>query len=197
MVLHKVLADAMRLDLVARNATEGASVPRPNRKEMETLSCEQPSQLFEATRSDRFAALWVLLGTTGLRIGKALGLKWADTDLSAHTLVVRRALQRHQDGGLVSAHWWTVARHRDTEVVLSECQVGQTMDRKAMTLRLSQEQAEALEAVTQVDGVPVAEAVRIAINDHIERRRKDKAFQGRLRASLERNRRILEKLADR
>ena len=71
------------------------------------------------------------------------------------------------------------------------------MDRKAMTLRLSQEQAEALEAVAQADGVPVAEAVRMAINEHIERRRKDKAFQDRLRASLERNQRILEKLADR
>lgn len=71
------------------------------------------------------------------------------------------------------------------------------MDRKAMTLRLSQEQAEALEAVAEADGVPVAEAVRVAISEHIERRRKDKAFQGRLRASLERNRRILEKLADR
>lgn len=71
------------------------------------------------------------------------------------------------------------------------------MDRKAMTLRLSQEQAEALEAVAQTDGVPVAEAVRVAINDHIERRRKDKAFQERLRASLERNQAILEKLSDR
>lgn len=74
---------------------------------------------------------------------------------------------------------------------------GHTMDRKAMTLRLSQEQAATLEAVAQADGVPVAEAVRIAINEHIERRRKDKAFQDRLRASLERNQRILEKLADR
>lgn len=70
------------------------------------------------------------------------------------------------------------------------------MDRKAMTLRLSQEQAEALEAVARADGVPVAEAVRVAINEHIERRRGDKAFQDRLRASLERNQRILEKLAD-
>lgn len=75
MVLHKALADAMRMDLVVRNATEGTSVPRPDRKEMETLSFGQLSQLFEATRSDRFAALWVLLGTSGLRIGEALGLK--------------------------------------------------------------------------------------------------------------------------
>jgi hypothetical protein len=71
------------------------------------------------------------------------------------------------------------------------------MDHKAMTLRLSHEQAEALEAVAEADGIPIAEAVRIAINEHIERRRKDKDFQERLRVSLERNQRILEKLADR
>jgi len=73
----------------------------------------------------------------------------------------------------------------------------QEMDGKAMTLRLSQEQAEWLEAVAQADGVPVAEAVRTAIAAHIEQRRKDQAFQKRLRESLDRNQRIVEKLADR
>jgi len=71
------------------------------------------------------------------------------------------------------------------------------MDGKSMTLRLSQEQAEALEAVAQADGVPVAEAVRSAIAAHIEQRRKDEGFQRRLRASLQRNQRILERLANR
>jgi predicted DNA-binding protein len=71
------------------------------------------------------------------------------------------------------------------------------MNRKTMTLRLSQEQAEALEAVAQADGVPVSEAVRTAINEHVEQRRKDKGFQQRLRASMQRNQRILELLKDR
>jgi len=71
------------------------------------------------------------------------------------------------------------------------------MDGKSMTLRLSQEQAEALEAVARADGVPVAEAVRSAIAAHIEQRRKDEDFQLRLRASLQRNQRILERLANR
>jgi len=68
---------------------------------------------------------------------------------------------------------------------------------KSTTLRLSQEQAETLEAVAQTDGVPVAQAVRSAIAAHIEQRRQDKDFQQRLRASLQRNQRILERLANR
>jgi predicted DNA-binding protein len=67
---------------------------------------------------------------------------------------------------------------------------------RTMTIRLSAEQAEALDAVASTDGTPVAEAVRAAIAEHIEHRRKDKAFQQRLRESLQRNHRILERLAE-
>ncbi len=69
------------------------------------------------------------------------------------------------------------------------------MDRKAMTVRIPADQAATLEAVAEVDGVPVSEAIRQAISEHIETRRKDRAFRARLKASLERNRLILEKLA--
>jgi hypothetical protein len=66
---------------------------------------------------------------------------------------------------------------------------------KAMTIRFDQDQAEALEAVARVEGVPISETIRRAITEHIEERRKDEEFQKRLRASLERNREILEQLA--
>lgn len=69
------------------------------------------------------------------------------------------------------------------------------MPGKAMTIRFEDGQAEELEAVAKVDGMPVSEAIREAIDQHIENRRKDKEFQARLRASLDRNREILEKLA--
>lgn len=66
---------------------------------------------------------------------------------------------------------------------------------KATTLRLEEEQAEQLETVARVDGVPISEAIRDAIAKHIEERRNDTEFQARLKASLERNREILRKLA--
>ncbi len=68
---------------------------------------------------------------------------------------------------------------------------------KAMTVRLTDEQAMDLEALAQAEGIPVAEAVRQAVASQIEARRKDKAFQARLRASLERNRKVLRRLAQR
>lgn len=69
------------------------------------------------------------------------------------------------------------------------------VDPKAMTVRMDAEQAAELEAVAQVDGVPISEAIRQAVTEHIETRRKDKDFQARLRASIERNRKILDKLS--
>ena len=67
---------------------------------------------------------------------------------------------------------------------------------KAMTLRLHAEQAEALELVAQVDGVSVSQAVRDAIESHIDTRRADDGFQQRLAQSMARYQRILDRLAE-
>jgi predicted transcriptional regulator len=66
---------------------------------------------------------------------------------------------------------------------------------KTMTLRLSDEQASALEAVARVDETPVSETVRQAIADRIEARRKDQEFQTRLKRLMQENQAALERLA--
>ena len=63
-----------------------------------------------------------------------------------------------------------------------------------MSLRLPRETAADLEAVARTDGVPVSEAVREAINDHIASRRADKDFQARLKQRLDEDREVLERL---
>jgi len=62
---------------------------------------------------------------------------------------------------------------------------------KAMTIRLSEEQAEALETVATVDQRAVSDVIRAAITEHIEGRRKDPTFQEGLKARLSRARRLL------
>lgn len=66
---------------------------------------------------------------------------------------------------------------------------------RARTLRLTVEEAEALEAMAGVDELSINEEIRRAIAAHIEARRHDADFQNRLRASIERNKEILERLA--
>jgi predicted transcriptional regulator len=64
---------------------------------------------------------------------------------------------------------------------------------KAMTIRLSAEQAEALETVATVEDRAVSDIIRAAISEHIESRRKDPKFQSDLKARLVRARRLLDR----
>lgn len=65
-----------------------------------------------------------------------------------------------------------------------------------MSLRLPEQMAEEIAAVARTDDVPVTEAVREAIGNHIAARRADKAFKERLRKRLEEDREIIERLAE-
>jgi len=49
-----------------------------------------------------------------------------------------------------------------------------------MTIRLSPEQAEALETVASVEQRPISDVIRAAISEHIELRRKDPGFRAGL-----------------
>ena len=63
---------------------------------------------------------------------------------------------------------------------------------KALTIRLSAEQAEALDTVATVEDRAVAEVIRAAISAHIESRRKDQDFQDGLKQRIERAQRLLK-----
>ena len=64
---------------------------------------------------------------------------------------------------------------------------------KAMTIRLSAEQAEQLELVAAVDDQPVSDVIRAAIAEHVETRRKDKTFQMGLRERISRAQDLLDR----
>jgi predicted transcriptional regulator len=66
---------------------------------------------------------------------------------------------------------------------------------KAMTIRLSAEQAEALETVATVEQMPVSDVIRAAISEHIAARRRDPHFREGLEARIARARRLLDRQA--
>ncbi len=66
---------------------------------------------------------------------------------------------------------------------------------KSMTLRLDDEMAATLELVARADDQTVTEAVRAAIDAHIDERRKDAEFKERLRRRHEQERELYERLA--
>jgi len=93
--LRKSLKAAVVDRLITHNPTDGV---KPSKslagaaKESKALDPYQVKELLEASFESRFEALYVVAIHTGLRRGELLGLKWADVDLEAGTLAVRRSL---------------------------------------------------------------------------------------------------------
>jgi integrase len=73
--------------------------PAASSKEMHPLSASEALRLLDdASRGDRFEALYVLAVHTGMRRGELLGLKWKAVDLDGSTIRVRKTLTRVENG---------------------------------------------------------------------------------------------------
>ena len=89
--LSKALEDAARRRLIARNVARDVDAPKPRRGEMKVWSADELRTFLRHTEDDRLGACWVLAVSTGMRRGELLGLRWADVDLDAARLAVRRS----------------------------------------------------------------------------------------------------------
>lgn len=79
-MLHRALRDAVKWDLVPRNAAEDASAPRVGRSNRTVWTPAQLRAFVHHVRDDRFFALWLLVVTTGFRRGELAGLLRHDID---------------------------------------------------------------------------------------------------------------------
>ncbi|WP_033820901.1 tyrosine-type recombinase/integrase [Kitasatospora sp. MBT63] len=93
-VLRSSLQNAVREELLARNVARLVERPSVPHKEVQPLNAAEVRLLLRAGRDHRLYPLWLLLVSTGLRRGEVLALTWADIDLDARQLRVRRNLQR-------------------------------------------------------------------------------------------------------
>jgi integrase len=90
-VLRKACNDALHAGLIARSPMTGVRPPRQSTPEMQTWTADEVHRFLTATLHDRLFALWVLELATGMRRGELAGLRWADVDLEAGRLAVRRS----------------------------------------------------------------------------------------------------------
>jgi integrase len=97
--LHQVCRYAVRRGWLAGNPVgklEAAEKPHWTPKQAAILEPEQLGQLLEHA-SARYRPLFEFLAYTGLRIGEALGLTWADIDHEAGLIRVHRQLSRQRE----------------------------------------------------------------------------------------------------
>jgi integrase len=88
------LNEAVRRGHLVRNPASLAKPPRLPESEVEPYSVEEVRRFLEAAGNRRNSARWDIALALGLRQSEALGLKWADVDLTDGILIVRRGRQR-------------------------------------------------------------------------------------------------------
>jgi integrase len=85
-IIHRAFRDAVRWGRIGRNPADAADPPRASavvRPTMTTWTADQVRAFLDHTADHRLHAAFVLLATTGMRRGEALGLRWSDVDLTA------------------------------------------------------------------------------------------------------------------
>lgn len=93
--IHRALRDAVRWGLLSENPADRADPPKQRsflQREMVTWDPKQLRTFLDSVRGDRFYPLWVVLATTGVRRGEALGLRWSDLDLQAGQIAIRQTI---------------------------------------------------------------------------------------------------------
>lgn len=97
-VIRQALQQAVKEGLLARNVADATSPPTVKSKQMRPLAEDELLAFFDAARSDRLFAAYVLAATTGLRRGELLGLCWDCVDLEHGVITVQRQLLVLKDG---------------------------------------------------------------------------------------------------
>lgn len=84
----RLLEDAKRQGLVARNVAEHVSRVATAHRDMASFTEDEVRQLLNSIEDDRLAHAWHL-ALSGMRRGEIAGLRWADVDMDARTLTIR------------------------------------------------------------------------------------------------------------
>lgn len=90
--VHRCLTDACQWGALARNPADQATVPQAQRSEMKVWTAHQLGTFLAFTVDHQFHVGWLLGGTTGMRRGEILGLRWSDVDLDAARLTITQTL---------------------------------------------------------------------------------------------------------
>src|SRR5450759_3319230 len=91
--LHRALRDAVRWNLIGRNPADAADPPRAvgcAGAQVNVWSIADLKKFLASERENRLYPLLLLLITTGMRRGEAMGLRWQDIDLDAKTIAIRQ-----------------------------------------------------------------------------------------------------------
>lgn len=93
-LLSECLNQAVKNNLLARNVTDVAVLPKQPKKEIKVLSPIEQKRLIAVLVEERLGMAFNLSMFTGMRMGEVLGLQWNDIDFEEGILSVCRSMSR-------------------------------------------------------------------------------------------------------
>lgn len=131
-VLHLALRQATRDGVLARNVADLVTPPAVPRFAASPLTAVQARAFLDAAQGDALEALWLLMLTTGARIGELLAVRWSAIDYERRTLEIAGSLlQRPVDGVYTSAGKGSRKRRNGRPVQLTAATVRALQQRRA------------------------------------------------------------------
>ena len=101
MMLHEALDAAVKERLIAKNPTNGTTVPKCNYPEKQILGDNQLETFLEAIKGHEYwCDFFYVEVMTGLRRGEICGLKWQDINFEENKLQVKRSVSVKKGGGV-------------------------------------------------------------------------------------------------
>jgi len=90
--MHEALDFAVKQQMLPRNVTDAVDAPKFSRKQMITWTAEDARTFLASTHTDTYSPIWLLMLTTGVRRGEALGARWQDLDTTKGILHIRQTI---------------------------------------------------------------------------------------------------------
>jgi integrase len=90
--LCQALSQAVKWGILHRNVCDAVDAPRVTHAPGKVWTADDARRFIAAGEGTNLEALWVLVATTGLRRGEALGVRWQDLDLDDRTMRVRQSV---------------------------------------------------------------------------------------------------------
>ena len=101
MMLHEALDTAVRERLIAKNPTNGTTIPKTNYAEKQVLGNEQLDRFLEEIKKEEYwCDFFYVEVMTGLRRGEICGLRWQDINFEENKFQVKRSVSVKKGGGV-------------------------------------------------------------------------------------------------
>lgn len=93
-ILHSALDQAVKNNIIVKNVSNNVITPKQAKHEIKILSLEEQNIFIRCIESHRLYVAFVLLLSTGVRIGELLALTWDNVDFDNAVIKITQNLQR-------------------------------------------------------------------------------------------------------